>query len=234
MSTVGRRQQKNLYCLLLFIIVVACATAKMENDFVLQMFLKAVSEEGLKKYHNKWLLESSIVKIMNAHYDMYESLTVDCFHKALRLSKKGLLCQNNLADIDYHNLNTSDIFRVTHHPYHQPRVDIYYLHHDGNYDATTLSSQENCRLSRCRQTTTTTDDGNNNNNKGQRICRKTDVENNLNGTVNSLNPDWYANLVNFDKSLQFDSGSFDMFPVPESVSEIQAELKKKRNFKKKR
>ena len=139
MSTVGRRQQKNLYCLLLFIIVVACATAKMENDFVLQMFLKAASEEGLKKYHNKWLLESSIVKIMNAHYDMYKSLTVDCFHKALRLSAKSLLCQNNLADIDYHNLNTSNIFRVTHHPYHQPRVDIYYLHHDGNYDATTSS-----------------------------------------------------------------------------------------------
>ena len=50
-NTVGRLQQKNCivfyFCLL---IVVACITAKIENDFVLQIFVKAASEKGLQKF----------------------------------------------------------------------------------------------------------------------------------------------------------------------------------------
>ena len=206
-NTVGRLQQKNCiafyFCLL---IVVACITAKMENDFVLQIFVKAAKEKGLQKYHNKWLLESSIVKIINAHYELYDAMTVDRFHKALRSANEKLLSKNKLTDIDNHTMNSSGIFRTTHRKKGTKRMDdIYYLHHDGNYDATTSSSQQNRQSSRRTRTTTTTDDDSNTND-GRRCRRKMNEKNNRPyGEVDSSDPDWYARLVSFDKSLEFES-----------------------------
>ena len=229
MTTVGRRQQKKFYCILLFIIFVACTTVKMENEFVLQMFVKAANEEGLKKYHNKWLLESSIVKIINAHYELYEEWTVDRFRKALRSKHNDLLSRNNLSNIDNHSVNTSGIFRTTHKPHYEPRVDIYYLHHDDNYNSPSSSSTQQHRST--RQALTYTDVGSNNID-GRRMRRKKNVEIAC-GKVDSSNPDWYARLVRFDKSLEFESSSVNKIPVPELVHEIQSKLiekKKRREF----
>ena len=90
--------------------------------YVLRIFKQVAKDERCKQYHNKYLLPSSIVKIMNAHCNLKITITDKDFAAAMNKNNVKLLLQEGLLFVKKWTQNWSNIFSCQHN-----RKQVYYM-----------------------------------------------------------------------------------------------------------
>ena len=84
------------------------------KKLLLDLFSKSAKDDTLKEYHNRWLLPSTIVNIINSHFEMELKFSTEDFNSTMNLKNTNLLQAAGLYYIDSPDkyLNKSSIYRL--------------------------------------------------------------------------------------------------------------------------
>ena len=105
----------------------------MKHEYILPLLLHALSNPGLRAYHNSWLVSKSLVDVLHAHYDIDECMKFnsDDITDALSNLRPNLLARHGLSYVDSFDpsVNQSNIYCVNHRKKGIAGTFLYYLHH---------------------------------------------------------------------------------------------------------
>jgi len=69
----------------------------MKHEYILPLLLHALSNPGLRAYHNSWLVSKSLVDVLHAHYDIDECMKFNFDDYNLR---PNLLARHGLSYVE--------------------------------------------------------------------------------------------------------------------------------------
>jgi len=74
----------------------------IKHEYILPLLLHALSNPGLRAYHNSWLVSKALVDVLHAHYDIDECMKFnsDDITDALYNLRPDLLTRHGLSYVD--------------------------------------------------------------------------------------------------------------------------------------